>query len=82
MVGPAPIDPADRRNVAQMAWTDHEGQGMAIGEQIKELRGERQWPEANLATKIAGAGQISGYEDSHIAPREHPSPRCMKRRRR
>gem|GEM_PF-1102050 len=43
---------------------------MPIGERIKELRGERRWSQADLATKIGGAdaGQISRYENAHIAP--------------
>ncbi len=42
---------------------------MAIGEQIKNLRKERGWSQADLATKIAGdAGQISRYENGKITP--------------
>lgn len=42
---------------------------MPIGEQIKNLRKERGWSQADLATKIAGdAGQISRYEHGRITP--------------
>lgn len=42
---------------------------MAIGEQIKNLRKERGWSQADLATKINGdAGQISRYENGKITP--------------
>jgi transcriptional regulator with XRE-family HTH domain len=42
---------------------------MAIGEQIKNIRKERGWSQADLATKIAGdAGQISRYENGKITP--------------
>ena len=42
---------------------------MSIGEQIKNLRKERGWSQADLATKIAGdAGQISRYEHGRITP--------------
>ncbi|GAB3700218.1 helix-turn-helix domain-containing protein [Mariniluteicoccus flavus] len=42
---------------------------MAIGEQIKTLRKERGWSQADLATKIVGdAGQISRYENGKITP--------------
>ncbi len=43
---------------------------MPIGERIKQLRGEQRWSQADLATKIGGAdaGQISRYENGHIAP--------------
>jgi transcriptional regulator with XRE-family HTH domain len=70
MAGPAPIGLLDRQNVAQWARTDHEGQAMPIGERIKELRGKHRWSQADLATKIGGAdaGQISRYENGHIAP--------------
>ncbi|MBA3780535.1 MAG: helix-turn-helix transcriptional regulator [Nocardioides sp.] len=42
---------------------------MPIGEQIKNLRKERGWSQADLATKINGdAGQISRYENGKITP--------------
>lgn len=43
---------------------------MPIGERIKQLRGEQHWSQADLANKIGGAdaGQISRYENGHIAP--------------
>lgn len=42
---------------------------MPIGEQIKTLRKERGWSQADLATKIAGdPGQISRYENGKITP--------------
>lgn len=42
---------------------------MAIGEQIKTLRKERGWSQADLATKIVGdPGQISRYENGKITP--------------
>lgn len=42
---------------------------MPIGERIKQLRGEHRWSQGDLATKIgADAGQISRYENAHIAP--------------
>ncbi len=43
---------------------------MPIGERIKQLRGEHRWSQGDLAAKIGGAdaGQISRYENSHIAP--------------
>jgi transcriptional regulator with XRE-family HTH domain len=70
MAGSAPIDLSGRQEVAQWAWTNHEGQAMPIGERIKQLRGEQRWSQADLATKIGGAdaGQISRYENGHIAP--------------
>jgi transcriptional regulator with XRE-family HTH domain len=68
--GPASIDATNPQNIAQWAWSNDEGQAMPIGERIKTLRGERQLSQADLATKIGGtdAGQISRYENSHIAP--------------
>lgn len=42
---------------------------MPIGEQIKDLRKERGWSQADLAAKINGdAGQISRYEHGRITP--------------
>ena len=42
---------------------------MPIGERIKALRSEQRWSQPDLAAKIgADAGQISRYENSHIAP--------------
>lgn len=42
---------------------------MPIGERIKQLRSEHRWSQGDLATKInADAGQISRYENAHIAP--------------
>lgn len=42
---------------------------MPIGEQIKNLRKERGWSQADLAVKINGdAGQISRYENGKITP--------------
>lgn len=42
---------------------------MPIGEQIKDLRKERGWSQADLAAKINGdAGQISRYENGGITP--------------
>lgn len=43
---------------------------MPIGERIKQLRGEHRWSQGDLAAKIGGAdaGQISRYENGHIAP--------------
>ncbi len=42
---------------------------MPIGEQIKNLRKERGWSQADLATKINGdAGHISRYENGKITP--------------
>ncbi len=42
---------------------------MPIGEQIKDLRKERGWSQADRATKINGdAGQISRYENGKITP--------------
>lgn len=42
---------------------------MPIGEQIKNLRKERGWSQAGLATKITGdASQIRRYENGEITP--------------
>lgn len=42
---------------------------MPLGEQIKTLRKERGWSQADLAAKVGGdAGQISRYEHSRITP--------------
>lgn len=42
---------------------------MPIGERIKALRSEHRWSQGDLAAKIgADAGQISRYENGHIAP--------------
>lgn len=43
---------------------------MTIGERIKQLRSEHRLSQADLAAKIGGAdaGQISRYENGHIAP--------------
>lgn len=43
---------------------------MPIGERIKQLRAEHRLSQADLASKIGGtdAGQISRYENGHIAP--------------
>jgi transcriptional regulator with XRE-family HTH domain len=43
---------------------------MPIGERIKQLRSEQRFSQADLAAKIGGAdaGQISRYENGHIAP--------------
>ena len=47
---------------------------MPIGERIKALRSEQRWSQGDLATKIgADPGQISRYENGHIAPRPTPS---------
>lgn len=50
--------------------TPQQGQvAMAIGEQIKNLRKERGWSQADLALKVNGdAGQISRYENGKITP--------------
>src|SRR6202035_2623794 len=70
MEGSARVGLAGGRDVAQWAWTDHEGQAMPIGERIKQLRSEQRWSQTDLAAKIGGAdaGQISRYENGHIAP--------------
>jgi transcriptional regulator with XRE-family HTH domain len=55
--------------VAQWASVNEEGAEMPIGERIKALRSEHRWSQGDLATKIgADAGQISRYENGHIAP--------------
>jgi transcriptional regulator with XRE-family HTH domain len=43
---------------------------MPIGERIKALRAEQRLSQGDLAAKIGGAdaGQISRYENGHIAP--------------
>ena len=42
---------------------------MPIGERIKSLRKERKWSQGDLAGRIgADSGQISRYENGHIAP--------------
>ena len=42
---------------------------MPLGEQIKALRKERGWSQADLAGRIGGdAGQISRYENGKITP--------------
>jgi transcriptional regulator with XRE-family HTH domain len=43
---------------------------MPIGERIKQLRSEHSWSQGDLAAKLGGAdaGQISRYENGHIAP--------------
>ena len=42
---------------------------MSIGERIRALRSELRWSQGELATKIgADSGQISRYENGHIAP--------------
>ena len=43
---------------------------MPIGERIKALRAEQHLSQGDLAAKIGGAdaGQISRYENGHIAP--------------
>jgi transcriptional regulator with XRE-family HTH domain len=43
---------------------------MPLGARIKQLRSEHGWSQGDLATKIGGAdaGQISRYENGHIAP--------------
>ncbi len=42
---------------------------MPIGEQIKNLRKQRGWSQADLADRIAGdPGQISRYENGKITP--------------
>jgi transcriptional regulator with XRE-family HTH domain len=42
---------------------------MPLGEQIKALRKERGWSQADLAGRIGGdAGQISRYENDKITP--------------
>lgn len=42
---------------------------MPIGERIKQLRKEHKWSQGDLAAKVGGdAGQISRYENAHIAP--------------
>ncbi len=57
------------RDAAQWACTNEEGAEMPIGERIKNLRSERRWSQGDLAQRIgADAGQISRYENGHIAP--------------
>lgn len=42
---------------------------LAIGERIKQPRKEQKWSQGDLAAKVGGdAGQISRYENGHIAP--------------
>ena len=45
------------------------GVDMPIGDRIRQLRKERKWSQGDLATEVGGdAGQISRYENGHIAP--------------
>jgi len=40
-----------------------------IGDRIRQLRKERKWSQGDLAAEVGGdAGQISRYENGHIAP--------------
>jgi transcriptional regulator with XRE-family HTH domain len=56
-------------NSAEWASSDHREVAMPIGERIKTLRSEQRWSQGDLATKIgADPGQISRYENGHIAP--------------
>lgn len=58
--------------VAIAQWAHHNQEGpaaVALSERIKQLRKERKWSQGELAAKInADAGQISRYENGHIAP--------------
>jgi transcriptional regulator with XRE-family HTH domain len=49
---------------------DQEGAAtVPIGDRIRQLRKERKWSQGDLATAVGGdAGQISRYENGHIAP--------------
>jgi transcriptional regulator with XRE-family HTH domain len=56
-------------DVTQWALSNEEGAAMPIGERIKALRSEQRLSQGDLAGKIgADAGQISRYENGHIAP--------------
>jgi transcriptional regulator with XRE-family HTH domain len=66
---PARIGLIAARNRTQWACSDQESGAMPIGERIKALRSEQRWSQPDLAAKIgADAGQISRYENGHIAP--------------
>lgn len=56
--------------IAQWASDETEGAaGVPIGERIKQLRKEQKLSQGDLAAKVGGdAGQISRYENGHIAP--------------
>lgn len=52
-----------------LAMADHAGTTLPLGERLKQLRRERSWSQADLATKVgADAGQISRYENGHMTP--------------
>ena len=56
-------------NVAKWAYTKQGEVVMPIGVRIKELRSEQRLSQGDLATMIgADPGQISRYENGHIAP--------------
>ncbi len=69
MAPPAGIPFIGDENAAEWASGTQEGVAMPIGERIKTLRAERRWSQGELATAIgADPGQISRYENAHIAP--------------
>ncbi len=66
---PADIPFIGDENAAEWARDSQEGVAMPIGERIKALRSERRWSQGDLAAQLgADAGQISRYENGHIAP--------------
>jgi transcriptional regulator with XRE-family HTH domain len=68
--GPATPPPTAVVDIAQWARQPPEGPtDVPLGERIKQLRKERKWSQGELAAQIgADAGQISRYENGHIAP--------------
>jgi transcriptional regulator with XRE-family HTH domain len=69
MAPPAGIAYIGDENAAEWAGSNQREVAMPIGERIKTLRAERRWSQGDLAAKIsADPGQISRYENGHIAP--------------
>lgn len=52
-----------------LTMAEHAATALPLGERLKQLRRDRGWSQADLATKVgADAGQISRYENGHMTP--------------